>query len=203
MARAATTLPAKRRRRRDPIPELGPAMRVLPEKWQKAVDALFLVDGDRSKALRLAGYQGKSESINVMASRIFADDRVRRAIREECTRRIDASEPELISVTRKILHDANEKASDRLRAASMLWDRSNPVVHKHQVEVEHHLSDDERDVQHYHALQKLGAPHAAFLARFGPNGLARVEAFIAAEETKRHMIEAPVIEAEYGVIDEQ
>src|SRR5262245_38049260 len=90
----------RRRRKLDPVPELGPAMRVLPAKWQKAVDALFLVDGDRSKALRLAGYVGKPESINVMASRIFADGRVRRAIREECNRRIDTCEPELIAVTR-------------------------------------------------------------------------------------------------------
>src|SRR5207248_6992340 len=99
-------------------------MRCLPLKWQRAVDALFLVDGDRSKALRLAGYVGKPASINVMASRIFADDRVRRAIREECDRHIDASEPELISVIRNILHDNKEKATDRLRAAGMLWDRS-------------------------------------------------------------------------------
>lgn len=193
--------PAKRRRKRDPVPELGPAMRVLPEKWQKAVDALFLVDGDRSKALRLAGYVGKPASINVMASRIYADDRVRRAIREECDRRIDTCEPELIAVTRTILHDVGEKANDRLRAAAMLWDRSNPVVHKHQIAVEHHLTDDERDIQHYHALKNLGAPHEAFLSRFGPNGIARVEAFIAAEEAKRRQIEAPVIDVEYEVAD--
>jgi hypothetical protein len=189
--------------KRDPVPEFGPAMRVLPEKWRKAVEALFLTEGDRSKALRLAGYQAKPESINVMASRIFADIRVRRAIREECDRRIDTCEPELIAVTRNILHDAKEKASDRLRAAAMLWDRSNPVVHKHQVEVEHHLTDDERDVQNYLAMQKLGATREAFLGRFGPNGLPRVEAFIAAEEAKRRQLEAPVIDAEFERIDDE
>lgn len=195
--RASSAVPAKRQR--DPVPELGPAMRVLPEKWRRAVDALFLVEGDRSKALRLAGYAGKSQSIHVMASRIFADDRVRRAIREECNRRIDSCEPELIAVTRKILHDGAEKAADRLRAAGMLWDRSNPVVHKHQIEVEHHLTDDERDIQHYRALKKLGAPQEAFLARFGPNGIARVEAFVVAEEAKRRQLEAPaaVIDADF------
>jgi hypothetical protein len=183
--------------KRDPVPQLGPAMRVLPEKWQKAVDCLFLTDGDRSKALRLAGYVGKPESINVMASRIFGDDRVRRAIREEVDRRINTCEPELIAVTRNVMHDISEKASDRLRAAAMLWDRANPVVHKHQIEVEHHLTDDERDIQHYLALKKLGAPQEAFLARFGPNGLARVEAFIVAEEIKRRQLEAPVLDGEF------
>jgi phage terminase large subunit-like protein len=192
-------LPAKR----DPEPQLGPAMRVLPDKWRAAVDALFLTNGDRSQALRLAGYVAKPESINVMASRIFADDRVRRAIREECDRRIQTCEPELISVTRNILHNPGEKAADRLRAAGMLWDRSNPVVHKHQVEVEHHITDDERDVQHYLALKRLGAPRDAFIARFGPNGLGRVEAMIAAEEARRRQLESPVIEADYQEITDR
>jgi len=191
----AARLPSPRRQ--DPTPELGPAMRVLPPQWRRAVDALFDVDGDRSKALRLAGYQGKPESIHVMASRIFSEDRVRLAIKEECLRRIDASEPELISVVRRILHDSNEKAADRLRAASMLWDRANPVMTKHKIEVEHHLTEDERDVQHFHAMRKLGAPHDAFLARFGPNGIARVEALVAAEEATRKQIEG----VEYAEIE--
>jgi hypothetical protein len=194
---ATRRAPAKR----DPVPQLGPAMRVLPEKWQKAVDGLFLTDGDRSKALRLAGYAGKPESINVMASRIFGDDRVRRAIREECNRRIDACEPELMAVTRNIMHDISEKAGDRLRAAGMLWDRSNPVIHQHRIEVAHHLTDDERDIQHWRALKKLGATSEAFFARFGPNGVARVEALVFAEEARRREIEAPVISAEYEAVD--
>jgi hypothetical protein len=190
-------------RKHAPTPELGPAMRVLSPQWRRAVDALFDVDGDRSKALRLAGYQGKPESINVMASRIFADDRVRAAIKEECLRRIDASEPELIGVVRRILHDSNEKAADRLRAASMLWDRANPVMTKHKIEVEHHLTEDERDIQHWHAMRKLGAPHDAFLARFGPNGIARVEALVAAEDARRRQIEGDTISVEYAEIETQ
>ena len=47
------------------------------------------------------------------------------------------------------------------------------------------------------ALRSLGAPHDAFLARFGPNGLARVEALIAAEDAKRREIEGATIDAEY------
>lgn len=179
---------------RDPSPELGPAMRVLPAKWRRAVDALFVTDGDRTKALRLAGYQGKPESMNVMASRIFADDRVRLAIKEECARRIDSSEPELIGVVTRILHDNNEKAADRLRAVAMMWDRANPVMTKHRIEVNHTMTDDERDIQHYRALKKLGATPDAFLARFGPNGLPRVETLVAAEDEKRREIEGDVID---------
>src|SRR5215470_20422670 len=131
---------------REPVPELGPVMRVLHPRWRKAVLALFDSNGDRTMALRLAGYKTpRPESLNEMASRIFADQRVRLAIREECVARIDGAEPELIELVRKIMHDANEKANDRLRAAAMLWDRSNPVVNKHKVEVTHTLSVEETE----------------------------------------------------------
>jgi hypothetical protein len=124
-----------------------------------------------------------------MASRIFGDDRVRQAIKEECAKRIDGCEPELLAIVRRIMHDGNEKAGDRLRAAAMVWDRANPVMTKHKIEVEHHMTDDERDIQHYRGLKAIGAPPEAFLARFGPNGLPRVEALILAEEAKRREIE--------------
>src|SRR5262249_47811957 len=149
--------------------------RVLPPKWREAVLALFLTDGDRTKALKLAGYKGKPQSLNVMASRIFGDDRVRAAVKEECSRRIDITEPAVIAAVLRIMHNG-EKDTDRLRAAGMLWDRANPVMSKHRIEIEHHQTDDERDVQHWYALKKLGAPPDAFISRFGPNGLARVEA---------------------------
>ena len=42
----------------EPRPEFGPAMRALPPRWQKAATALFITKGDRTKALRLAGYNG-------------------------------------------------------------------------------------------------------------------------------------------------
>jgi hypothetical protein len=189
---------AKSLARRDPIPELGPCMRVLPRKWARAVDALFVTNGDATKAIEIAGYEGTRESLRVMAHRIFADDRVRAAVREECLKRIDISEPELYSTTMSILRDVKEKASDRLRAVAMVWDRANPVMTKHKIEVEHHLTDDERDVRHYRALQKFGAAQDAFVARFGPNGIARVEALVLAEEAKRREIEAgTTIDADY------
>jgi hypothetical protein len=187
----------RRRRTNGPPPELGPCMRVLPPKWARAVEGLFETNGDLTKAIEIAGYRGKRESLHVMAHRIFADDRVRRAVKEECNKRIDISEPELLSTTMAILRNASEKAADRLRAASMVWDRANPVMTKHKVEVEHHLTTDEIEIQHWRALKKLGAPPEAFLARFGPNGITRVEALILAEEAKRREIEGNTIDADY------
>jgi hypothetical protein len=183
---------------REPTPERGPCMRALPQRWQDAVDNLFLTNGDRTHALEMTGYNGTSrKGLNVTAHRIFADDRVRAAIREECAKRIDISEPELIAHTMDIMRNVGETARDRLNAISMIWSRANPVMTKHQVQVEHVLTDAERDIKHYRALQQIGAPRDAFLARFGANGIARVEALVLAEEARIKEIEAPAIEVEY------
>jgi hypothetical protein len=198
------------RRGREMSPEPGPAMRALSPRWQRCVECLFLTDGDRTKAIRLAGYKGTPESLRVMACRIFRDDRVRAAIREECAKEIEITEPELISINRSIYRNVGEKAADRLRAVGMMWDRANPVMTRHEISVEHHLSSDERDVQHYRALKKLGAPLDAFVARFGPHGVARVEAMVLAEEAKqreieggsRGSIEVDYEEAEPAAVDE-
>jgi hypothetical protein len=71
----------------------------------------------------------------------------------------------------------------------MVWDRCNPVVSKHKLEVEHHLSVEELDVRHFRALQRLQAPESAFLERFGVTGIERVRALIAAEDAKQKQIE--------------
>jgi hypothetical protein len=186
----------------DPDGELGPAMRALSPQRRAAVRALFKTKGNRSAAARLAGYKGTPRNLASHASRIFAQPGMRAAIKEECARHIDISEPELIEVTMGILRDKKEKAADRLRAIGMVWDRANPVMTKHKIEVEHHLTSDERDIQHYLALKKLGAPHDAFLRRFGANGLARVEALVLAEEARRRQIEGKIIETEYERIEE-
>jgi hypothetical protein len=189
--------------RSEPTPELGPAMRALPLKWQRAVTALFITGGNKAQALRHAGYKANGNGIYVTASRIFADDRVRAAVREVAAQQIDIAEPELLATTLAIMRDSNEPARDRLRAVAMVWDRANPVVSKHKLEVEHHLSSDERDIQHYHALQRLGAPQEAFAARFGHAGLARVQALILAEGSKQKQIEGSTIEAEYEDVDDE
>jgi hypothetical protein len=157
-ATATATVPAHS----DPIPEFGPAMRVIPLRWQRAVTALFLTGGNKTQALRHAGYGAKMNSLHAMAGRIFADPRVRAAVREVALQQIDIAEPELLSVTLGIMRDTNEPARDRLRPVAMVWDRTNPVTTKMQIDVAHHLSTDERDMQHYRALQKLGAPEQAF-----------------------------------------
>jgi hypothetical protein len=167
-------------------------MRALPERWRRAVIALFLTNGNRTKALEMVGVYktDNRKSLAVRAHKIFADDRVRAAIREEVNKHIDICEPEMLGTTLSIVRNVGEKASDRLRAVAMIWDRANPVATKHKLEVSHIVTNDERDVQHYRALKRIGASQEAFLARFGPNGIARVEALILAEEVRHREIES-------------
>ncbi len=174
----------------EPLAEFGPAMRVLHTRWQRAVLALFQTRGNMTAALELAGYKSDNRnSIKATAWKIFHDDRVRAAVRETAARMIETTEPELLATTLDIMRDAGTDARDRLMATRMIWDRANPVLNRTKIEVEHHLSVDETDMQHYRALQKLNAPQTAFIARFGHNGLPRVEAMIAADDAKHKQIE--------------
>jgi|SRR6516165_4912394 hypothetical protein len=175
----------------EPAPEIGPAMRSLPnERWRRACTALFITGGDRTAALRLAGYNGdhRGGGIAVQAHKMFRDKRMIAAIRECASEIINGSEPELIAVTFEILRDTAQDPKARLSAARLLWDRARPITTQHKIEVEHHLSSDQLDEQHYRALQRIGAPESAFLARFGHNGLSRVQALVAAEDRKQKQI---------------
>jgi hypothetical protein len=198
-----TKLPA--RSTNDPTPEMGPAMRALSPRWRKLVECLFIAEGNQSEALRISKLYkvDNRDSVKALSSKIFRDPRMRAAIREEAMNHLDIAEPEMIATTMSIVRNNAEKASDRLRAVSMIWDRSNPVITKHKIDVAHHLTNDERDIQHYQALKKLGAPAHAFIDRFGPHGLPRVEALIEAAEAKRKQIEGDVVDADFEVIDDE
>ena len=182
---------------REPTPELGPAMRILHPRWQRAVIALFMTGGNKTEALRRAGYKGDNlSSVKSTAWKVFADPRVKAAVLEECANRLATDSPEMLALVAGIARNTEARDADRLSAARIYLDRGIPLTTTHRVEVEHHLSVDQTDMEHYRALQKLGAPSAAFLARFGHNGLARVEAMIAAEDHKRKVIEADYQEVE-------
>jgi hypothetical protein len=180
--------------------ESGPCMRALSARHQMAVRALFEFGGNRTAALRACGY-GAGDSIrqkrnlNSEASKFFADRRIRAAIREECAARLEYIEPELLANVTSIANSKREKAADRLRALAMLWDRSRSIEGKHHISVEHSITNDERDIAHFVAMKRIGAPPDAF-RRFGANGLARVEALVAAEEARRRQLDGPVIDAE-------
>jgi hypothetical protein len=187
---------------REPQPEIGPAMRSLPERWRRAVEALFITKGDMTAAWRMAGSMAGPKGCKVIAGRVFHDPRVVAAVREEVARRIGVIEPKLLGILDEIMLSPKEKAADRLRAIGMVWERSRPAVMHHKIEVEAHLNDDQRDMAHYVAMKQFNMPAEAFVQRFGPNGLARVEAMVLAEEARQRAVEhpPPTIEADYAEV---
>lgn len=199
-AKPPSSMPAVR----EPEPEMGPALSAIPARWRKAALALFHTKGNQSEALRLAGYNGKPANVRISASRMFADERMRAAVREIAVSQIELSEPAALAVTLEIMHDQGGLARDRLTAARMLWDRSRPVETRTKIDVSHVLTSEETEMQHYRALQRIGAPQKAFTDRFGVNGVARVAAMIAADDAKAKKIEAGVtIDADFEEVSNE
>jgi hypothetical protein len=187
----------------EPASEFGPAMRVLPVRWQRAVVGLFLNGGNMTAAYKAAGFASTtSKSVKSCAWRLFNDARVKAAVLEEAANHISSSAPEMLSVVAGIARSVKAKDADRLSAARIYLDRGLPLTTTHKIEVEHHLSVDQTDMEHYRALKKLGAPQSAFLDRFGANGLDRVVQLVAADDAKHKVIEANYEEVtpddEYG-----
>jgi hypothetical protein len=187
----------------EPVAEFGPAMRALHPRWQRCVIGLFLTvsqrhpRGNKTQALRYAGYKSDNlNSIKATAQKIFSDARVKAAILEEAANHLASTAPEMLGHVLGVARSTKAKDADRLAAARIYLDRALPLMTTHRVQVEHHLSVDQTDIEHYRALQKLGAPQSAFLARFGHNGLARVEAMVAAEDAKHRLIEVDYHEEE-------
>ena len=131
-----------------------------------------------------------------MAWKVFADPRVKAAVLEECANRLATDAPEMLALVAGIARNTEARDADRLSAARIYLDRGLPLTTTHRVEVEHHLSVDQTDMEHYRAMQKMGVPQSAFLDRFGANGLPRVQAMIAAEEVKQKVIAADYHEVE-------
>jgi hypothetical protein len=186
--------------------ELGPCMRALPSnRWRAFVECLLLEPpghGAQTNAARRAGFgHARTSPLNMakIASRSMRDDRIVAAIGEECRKLLRGGAPDAVKALQNLVR--NPEHRDHVRGIALVLGRTDPEIQQHKIEVEHYVTNEERDIQHYRALKKLGAPAEAFLARFGPNGLARVEALILAEEAKRREIEdtGTTIVAEYEV----
>jgi hypothetical protein len=175
----------------------GPAMAKLNPRHRAVVLSLFDAKGNRTEALRRNGY-GKTSSdrnLHAEASKFFARADVRKAVRETCDSYVDGSEPEVIAAVLDILRNEKIKPSDRLRAAGMLWDRSNPVTLRHEVAIEHSFeARHDRAVEDLRILRDdIGASREKLIEIFGYSGLPHYERLLAEREGK--LIEASAGEA--------
>src|SRR5947207_2434991 len=95
----------------EPVAEFGPCMRSLHVRWQRAVLALFETRGNRTAALEIAGYKSDNRnSLKVMACNLFADARIKAAVREVAVTYIELAEPELLATVLEIMRDTGVRA---------------------------------------------------------------------------------------------
>lgn len=146
MARAVATKSRGPRRELAPLEPIdaqdGPAMKALPsDRHRAAVRALYQIrpgHGANVKAARLAGFGTETstpQSMATIASRLFHDERVLAAIREEDEKRIRASAPRAIRALESLIE--NPDSRDHARGIAMVLDRVYPAESVHHVKVEH------------------------------------------------------------------
>jgi phage terminase small subunit len=128
----------------DSLP-FGPAMSKLSPKRQAFVLALLQDDrDDGAAAARAAGYSDNGTSSKVIGSRLRHDPAVLAAIHETAVAQLSSLKFLATSAVRDVLADPATKAADRLKAASLVFDRSGmPAQGEHHIVVEHKRSAKE------------------------------------------------------------
>jgi hypothetical protein len=166
-------------------------------RHRAVVLSLFECRGNRSEALRRNGYckNAPDRNLNAQASRFFSDPKIKRAIRETADSYIDSSEAGVVMAVEQIMHSEGNKPADRLRAAEMMWSRSNPIVSKHEVAVEHSFERrHDAALEDLRILKNLGVPREKLIESFGYSGLPMLEKLLAERDGVK-LIEAQATEA--------
>lgn len=145
----------------------GPAMKRLRPMQQAFVEAMLLTGGaSNTKAARMAGYAGNSDTLRATAYRLAHDPDIKEAIREEAGNRVHSGAILGASVLLEIANDPTHK--DRFKAASALLDRSGLVVeHKQTVVVQHTMEDNEKIKRIVEMSKRLGLDARQLLGEAG------------------------------------
>jgi phage terminase small subunit len=105
--------------------DFGPAMASLTVKQRGFVMAMIEFPGiSFAEAARRAGYSDASEGAKVSGHYCAHNPTVQAAIREEASKRLNASSLTAANVLMQLLTDEAVEAKDRIKAAGMLLDRS-------------------------------------------------------------------------------
>ena len=182
---------------REPTPELGPAMRALPnDRWRAFLEFYLLGTftnhrknnfGAQAEAARKAGFGGPKTKPSAMAHiawRIMSDDRMIAAIAEESRKLLRSGAPEAVKAARNGVRDPTHK--DHARFVAMVLDRTDPLESHQTIDVIHkHVDRDQEEIEELRAVRQLGAPREKLIELFGGNRLARLEALEAADTAQR------------------
>lgn len=178
--------------------ELGPAMRALPnERWRNFV-RYYVADtkhGAITRAARKAGWgrpNTKPSSLSKQAHSLSRDERIIAAIAEESRKLLRVGHPEAVNALLSIMRDTKHR--DRVRAATALLDRCDPVETRQSIDIVHrHIDADQEMLEEYRAARELGATEEKLRSLFGGNSLARLQR-LEAEDNARRAEKAKVIE---------
>jgi len=157
---------------------------------------LAVMTGEKwASAARLAGYGNSGSSpgtFAVIGNRIRSYPRVKDALVAEAKSALRSLAPKAVSTVKDVLDGFDPKA--RLKAASMVLDRTDTIINK--VEATVTVRDPMQQAVDYlaHLIQQ-GATERMLLNEFGPGGLARYRTMLEARE------KAKVIDAEFKVLE--
>jgi hypothetical protein len=192
----------KSARRKDDWPQLGEAMRALPNnKWRNFVEFYLLEKpgyGAQVNAARRAGFgKARTTPLNMArtASRLMADARIQAALAEEARKIVRGGAPEAANALLAMIRNPDHR--DHARAVSMVLARTDPEVARTDISVTHKVIDEDEEArEELRALRVLGTTREKLLELFGPNGLARIEAQEAAD-IARPASQAKVIDVDF------
>jgi hypothetical protein len=191
--------------RREPEPEMGPAMRALPSnRWRTFVSHYLMLPPSRTgvfsnqaEAARRAGFGTARSHVNTMARigyRLVQDDRIQAAISEEARKLLRGGGFEAVKQLLSIVN--NPEHRDQIKAIGMVLARVDPEVTRHDMNIVHrHIDPVEEELEELRACRALGTPRERLLELFGGNKLPMLEA-LEAEQGARNakVIEGEVIE---------
>jgi phage terminase small subunit len=184
--------------------QLGPAMQACTLQQRKFVLALFEQKpgyGALAAAARAAEYGNRdgtstAKAMANIAQRLVNNPNVVAAIAETAKKQLRSDAPAAVQTVREVMNDPMHK--DRLKAASMILQRIDPVETKHSVEVTHKIDHDAEAVAQLRMLKSLNVAREKLEEMFGFTGLSRYEQMLALEDAKQA---GPVVDAEFSVIE--
>jgi phage terminase small subunit len=157
--------------------EFGPAMQALNDRQRAFVIALLEQPNITHKAAaQMAGYApGKGQQQAFQGYKLYHDERIQAAIKEEAERRLHSSTALAVSTVVGLMTSNDEKI--RLKAASMILNRTGlHETTEHKVTTKNVSQTDEAMVERLKELAKqLGLPEAHLLKEAGVVDIAYTE----------------------------
>lgn len=183
--------------------ELSETMRQLTPKqrlfvWHYITEVGKKPYGAQTRAARKAGYGTPTSSLQSMAQmayQVMSDSNVQAAVGEAAREIIRAGSIEASNAIMETIRDKNNK--DRMRAASLVLERTFPVISHQNVNVlhQHVLSSIDEELEEYLTLKKVASPEK-LEELFGGNRLPILEDLEKERAQKAKLVEGEVIENE-------